>query len=215
MAMRDVWASYAPTYRASEMRTLAGWIASGASGSSWGWVAWAIQLVDGFSCKNPEALQSYLPDVSQPIVWFRSISTIYPAIIWPTCIARSCTPSTGFASGSPRHWPRSPPICISNIGRSLDPFLTQTAALRIAAGVSARAGARGAGHKSLRSLLRSEHAADGQHAAQPARPSSRRTLSYIVGMRQEVAYLPDPAILGDMYELLDSQPATWVSMTVR
>lgn len=32
----------------------------------------------------------------------------------------------------------------------------------------------------------------------------KETLSYIVGMRQEVAYLPEPAILGDMYELFDS-----------
>jgi hypothetical protein len=32
----------------------------------------------------------------------------------------------------------------------------------------------------------------------------KETLSFIVGMRQAVAYLPDPTLLGDMYELFDS-----------
>jgi hypothetical protein len=33
----------------------------------------------------------------------------------------------------------------------------------------------------------------------------KETLSYIVGMHQAVAYLPEPALLGDMYELFDSR----------
>jgi len=32
----------------------------------------------------------------------------------------------------------------------------------------------------------------------------KETLSYIVGMRQAVAYLPEPSVLGDMYELFDN-----------
>ena len=41
------------------------------------------------------------------------------------------------------------------------------------------------------------------------RDSFKDTLCYLVGMLQEVAYLPDPAALGDMYELLDSH-VCWV-----
>jgi DNA-binding winged helix-turn-helix (wHTH) protein len=42
------------------------------------------------------------------------------------------------------------------------------------------------------------------------RDSFKDTLCYIVGMLQEVMYLPDPTVLGDMYELLDSH-VCWVS----
>jgi hypothetical protein len=41
------------------------------------------------------------------------------------------------------------------------------------------------------------------------RDSFKETLCYIVGMRQEVAFLPDPEALGDMYELLDNR-VCWV-----
>jgi hypothetical protein len=41
------------------------------------------------------------------------------------------------------------------------------------------------------------------------RDSFKDTLCYIVGMRQEVTYLPDPAALGDMYDILDSH-ICWV-----
>src|SRR5215218_1056214 len=68
MAMRDVWTSYAPTYRANEMRILAGWIGSGASGSIVGLVGAGRSNLVRFLCENSAVLQSYLPDASQPIV---------------------------------------------------------------------------------------------------------------------------------------------------
>ena len=36
------------------------------------------------------------------------------------------------------------------------------------------------------------------------RDDFKDTLCYVAGMGQEVAYLPDPTMLGDMYALLDS-----------
>jgi len=41
------------------------------------------------------------------------------------------------------------------------------------------------------------------------RDSFKHTLSFIVGMQQEVAYLPDPEALGEMYDLLDRN-VCWV-----
>jgi hypothetical protein len=41
------------------------------------------------------------------------------------------------------------------------------------------------------------------------RDNFKNTLSYIVGMQQEAIYLPDPAALGDMYDLLDTH-VCWV-----
>jgi hypothetical protein len=43
------------------------------------------------------------------------------------------------------------------------------------------------------------------------RDDFKDTLSYIAGMTQEVAYLPDPTILGEMYELLDNY-VCWVGV---
>jgi hypothetical protein len=41
------------------------------------------------------------------------------------------------------------------------------------------------------------------------RDDFKDTLSYLAGMTQEVAYLPDPTVLGEMYELLDNY-VCWV-----
>ena len=68
MTMRGVWASYAPTYRAAEMRTLAGWIASGVSGSVVGLAGCGRSNLLRFLCEHSTALQGYLPDADQSIV---------------------------------------------------------------------------------------------------------------------------------------------------
>src|SRR5262245_57779060 len=68
MAMQGLWASYTPAYRASEMRTLAGWIASGVSGSVVGLAGCGRSNLLRFLCEQPAALRSYLPDASEAIV---------------------------------------------------------------------------------------------------------------------------------------------------
>lgn len=64
MTMRDGWSSYAPTYRAGEMRTLAGWIASGASGSVVGLIGCGRSNLLRFLCEHPAAHQGYLADAA-------------------------------------------------------------------------------------------------------------------------------------------------------
>jgi hypothetical protein len=58
MALWDAGPSYPPTYRASEMRTLAGWITSGASGSVVGLVGCGRSNLLRFLCEHPAALHS-------------------------------------------------------------------------------------------------------------------------------------------------------------
>src|SRR5690242_13131437 len=67
MAMHSLWASDAPTYRASEMRILAGWIASGVSGSVVGLAGCGRSNLLRFLCEQPSALQRYMPDASDAV----------------------------------------------------------------------------------------------------------------------------------------------------
>src|SRR6266508_6172170 len=203
MAMRDVWTSYAPTYRTSEMRTLAGWIGSGASGSIVGLVGSGRSNLVSFLCENSTALQSYLLDASQPIVLVAvdlydlpsdNLANLYRTILHAF------------------YWVRerlAPPL--ARIATDLyvehravvDPFLTQTALYDLLLAFQ---------REQVRVVLvmnRFDHFCESStpqmvNTLRSLRDRFKETLSYIVGMRQEVAYLPDPAILGDMLELFDS-----------
>jgi hypothetical protein len=203
MAMRDVWTSYAPAYRASEMRILAGWITSGASGSIVGLVGCGRSNLVRFLCEHSTALQTYLPDTSQPPVLVAvdlydlpsdNLANLYRTVLHAF------------------YWVRgrlSPPL--ARIATDLylehravvDPFLTQTALYELLLAFQ---------REQVRVVLvmnRFDHFCENStpqmvNTLRGLRDRFKETLSYIVGMRQEVAYLPDPAILGDMYELFDS-----------
>jgi hypothetical protein len=60
--------AYPSTYRAKELRTIAGWISSGESGSVVGLLGSGRSNILGFLCHRPEVLQSYLSVQSSPIV---------------------------------------------------------------------------------------------------------------------------------------------------
>ena len=213
MAMRDVWTSYAPTYRTSEMRTLASWIGSGASGSIVGLVGSGRSNLVSFLCENSTALQSYLLDASQPIVLVAvdlydlpsdNLANLYRTILHAF------------------YWVRerlAPPL--ARIATDLylehraavDPFLTQTALYDLLLAFQ---------REQVRVVLvmnRFDHFCESStpqmvNTLRSLRDRFKETLSYIVGMRQEMAYLPDPALLGGMYELLDSHVCYVGALTV-
>jgi hypothetical protein len=213
MAMRDVWASYAPTYRASEMRTLAGWIAFGASGSVVGLGGCGRSNFLRFLGKYPEALQSYLPDVSQPIALvpldLYDLPSDNLADLYRTILRAFYWASKQFI----------PPLAQIVADRYLehraitDPFLTQTALYDLLLAFQ---------REQVRVVLLMNHFDRFCERSTPQMVNTLRSLrdhfkeilSYIVGMHQEVTYLPDPAILGAMYELLDSHICYVGSMTV-
>ena len=198
MAMRDVWTSYAPTYRANEMRTLAGWIGSGASGSIVGLVGAGRSNLVRFLCENSTVLQSYLPDASQPIVLVAvdlydlpsdNLANVYRTILHAF------------------YWVRerlAPPL--AQIATDLylehravvDPFLTQTALYDLLLTFQ---------REHVRVVLvmnRFDHFCESSspqmvNTLRSLRDRFKETLSYIVGMRQETAYLPDPALLGGIF----------------
>jgi hypothetical protein len=196
------------TYRAKEMKTLAQWILAGESGSVVGLAGCGRSNLLKFLCDRPDILQSYLPDKADPIALIPidlnnlpadDISTIYRVILRAFYWVRD------------RFEPEIEEIIttfyLENKNTS-DPFLSQTA---------------------LHELLFSLHTKQIQvvlvlnrfdrfcQTASPRvlntlrglRDNFKETLCFIVGMRQDVAYLPDPDALGDMYELLDSH-VCWV-----
>jgi hypothetical protein len=203
MAMRDVWTSYAPTYRASEMRLLAGWIGSGASGSIVGLVGAGRSNLVRFLCENSTALQSYLPDVSQPIALVAvdlydlpsdNLANLYRTILHAFYWVRERLPQPLAQIATDLYLEHRAVV---------DPFLTQTALYDLLLAFQC---------EHMRVVLvmnRFDHFCETSspqmvNTLRSLRDRFKETLSYIVGMRQETAYLPDPALLGGMYELLDS-----------
>jgi Transcriptional regulatory protein, C terminal len=203
MEVRDVWASYAPTYRASEIGTLAGWISSGVSGSVVGLAGCGRSNLLRFLCEHPTVLQSYLLDASQAIVLIPidlydlpsdNLSNLYRTILHAFFWVRERL---------------APPL--AQIATDLylehrattDPFLTQTALYELLLAF------QGAEVRVVLVMNRFDRFCETStpqmvNTLRSLRDRFKETLSYIVGMRQEVAYLPDPAILGDMLELFDS-----------
>jgi hypothetical protein len=212
MATRDLWASYAPTYRASEMRTLAGWISSGISGSVVGLAGCGRSNLLRFLCGQPAALRSYLPDASAAIVLIPidlyalpsdNLAHLYRTMLHAVYWARE------------RLVPELAQIATDlylEHRAIVDPFLTQTALYELLLAFQV------AGVRVVLVVNRFDRFCETSslqvvNTLRTLRDRFKETLSYIVGMRQEVAYLPDPSILGDMLELFDSHTCYVGAMT--
>lgn len=187
---------------------LAGWIAAGESGSVVGLPGSGRSNLLGFLCHQPEVVCAYLPIRAGSLALIpvdinnlpaNNLSTLYRVII------RSF------------YWVRdqfSEPLQqkISDIYQETrferDPFVTQSSL------------------QELLFLCRDHHVRvvlvlnrfdsfcqmatpHMVNTLRGLRDDFKDTLSYIAGMTQEVAYLPDPTVLGEMYELLDNY-VCWV-----
>ena len=208
MAKNRSWQSYPDNYRAEEIKTLAGWIAAGESGSVVGLVGCGRSNVLGFLCHRPEILQTYLPPYANRVIAIlvdlnnlptNDLSTLYRTIL------------RAFYQFKDRFDPdvqqTITEVYLENRAAQ-DPFLPQSAL-----------------HDLLLQLQDEEiqialilnrfdrfcKTATPQmlNTLRGLRDSFKDMLCYIVGMRQEVGYLPDPTALGDMYELLDNH-ICWV-----
>ncbi len=202
MNNRRGWASYPITYCSREMSQLAGWIQAGDSGAVVGPAGVGKSNLLGFLCRRPDALALYLDAAARPIslifVDLNDLPALDPATLYRVII-RAIYES---------RQQLSPPLLESVAGAyhetrtNSDPFTIQT---------------------SLRELLHAFHEQSLQvvlaldrfdHYCQIApqlmldtlralRDSFKDTLSYLVGMRRDIAYLSDPALLGELYEILD------------
>jgi hypothetical protein len=204
MATRSLWASYAPTYRAAEMRCLARWIASGASGSVVGLVGSGRTNLLMYLCEHPSALQNYLPSPFQPVALVPIdlndlpstqlvdlYRTILHAFYW---VRAGFTPALAEAAAE----------LYLGYRASTDPFLVQKALYELLLAFQ-QAETRVALVMNRFDRFCETSTPQMVNTLRSLRDRFKDTLSYIVGMRQAVAYLPDPTLLGDMVELFDSR----------
>jgi hypothetical protein len=208
MLRYHAWESFPSTYRAAEIALLAQRLSLGVSCSVVGSSGCGRSSLLHFLYHWPEAFNSHLSSDSDPVVLIlvdfnnfpaNDLSTLYRVIL------RSC------------HWAceRFEPdisLAIANLYHEIktaqDPFLAQSALYELLFECRARR---------IRVALIFDHfdrfcqAATLQmlNTLRGLRDSFRETLCFIVGMSHTVAYLPNPDILGDMYELLDTY-VCWV-----
>jgi DNA-binding winged helix-turn-helix (wHTH) protein len=213
MTIQRLGAAYAPTYRAREMRTLAGWIASGISGSVVGLAGCGRSNLLRFLCEQPDVVRSYLPDASAAIVLIPidlfdlpsdNLAHLYRTMLHAVYWARQ------------RLAPELAQIATSlylEHRAALDPFLTQTALYELLLAFQV-AGVRIVLVVNRFDRFCASSTPQMVNTLRTLRDRFKETLSYIVGMRQEVASMPDPSILGDMLELFDSHTCYVGAMTV-
>jgi DNA-binding winged helix-turn-helix (wHTH) protein len=209
--MAKNWETQAPTYRAREMKILANWIAAGESGSVVGLAGCGRTNLLEFLCYRPDVLQGYLLSQISPVVLIpidlNNLPANDPATLYRTILRAFYQMRDRFASIAPAFPQTVTDLYLENRAVQ-DPFLAQSTL-----------------HDLL--LLFQEQQVQivlvlnrFDHFCQLATPQMintmrglrdtfKDTLCYLVGMRQEVAYLPDPTALGDLYDLLDSR-VCWV-----
>jgi hypothetical protein len=208
MASTRSWQAYQPTYRAEQVKTLAGWILTGVSGTVVGLAGAGKSNLLGFLCHRPEVLQSYLPPDAGPVALVpvdlnnlpsNALATFYRVIL------RSFYETRDRFDPALRQ-------AISDLYQenraARDPFLTQSGLRELLFQFQAQG---------MRVALVLDRFDKFCHEATPQmldtlrglRDSFKDTLCYVVGTRQEVAYLFDPDALGEMYEILDTH-VCWV-----
>jgi len=208
MVTHQIWETFPPTYRADEIQTLARWIQAGESCSVVGLPGCGRSNLLDFLCHRPEVLRSYLPAEAGPVVLIPVDLNDLPADD-PSTVYRVILRSF--------YWVRDrfDPSMIEAVTTlylenraTQDPFLSQSVLYELLFNFQAE---QTQVVLVLNRFDRFCQTASPQtlNSLRGLRDSFKETLCFIVGMRQEVAYLPDPDVLGDMYELLDSH-VCWV-----
>lgn len=199
-------------YRAKEMQIIADWILGGESGSVVGLAGCGRSNLLNFLSYRPEMLSFYYPSNADPVALIpvdlnhlpaNNSSTLYRVLLRSFYWVRE--------RFHPNVRERIARLYLENRATQ-DPFLSQSALHEMLFTFQA---------EQSQVVLVLNHFDRFCQEADPRllntlrglRDSFKETLCFIVGMGQEVAYLSDPSVLGDMYELLDSN-VCWVgSMT--
>jgi hypothetical protein len=202
MMLQRSWAAYPASYRAKEMQIVAQWIAAGESGVVVGLAGSGKSNLLGFLAHRPDVLRSYLPSPARSAVLIpvdlnnlpaNDLATIYRVLLRSFYRVRD-----RFELSLQQH--------ISHFYQenrlAQDPFLPQSALQELLEIFRSR---------QIRIVFVLNRFDQFCRRATPykintlrgLRDDFKETLCFIVSMTQAVTYFPDPAILGDMYELLD------------
>lgn len=202
------WSTYPNSYRAREIKVIAGWILTNGSGSLVGLPGAGKSNLLGFLCHRPDALAAHLPDSIDRIVMVpldlnnlpaNNLATLYRTIL------RSFYEYREQFEGEIKE---AIGKCYLDNRDARDPFLPLSALRELLSLLKARR---------IRIILVLDRfdkfcrsaTARMTDTLRGLRDSFKETLSYIVGMRQEAAYLPDAGSLGELHELLDMN-VCWV-----
>lgn len=208
MTVNRAWSDYEITYCAREMAQLAEWMKFGLSGTVVGLPGTGKSNLLGFLSHRLDARRFYLKETADSVFVIPIDLNNLPANNMATfyrVILRSFYEMRHQFSANLQDQ-------IVHLYRenraSRDPFLTQSALREILFQVQA---------EKKRVVL----VMDGfdlfceqanvrlTRTLRGLRDSFKHVVSFIVGMRQEVVYLSDPTVLGDLYELLDTH-VCWV-----
>lgn len=215
MPSKRAWEAYEITYRAQEMRTLVGWIQAGQSGSVLGLPGAGKSNLLGFLSHRPDAVSRYLSNSSFKLAVVQVDLNNLPADDLATfyrVILRALYEAGAQMTGIDRSLADAVETLYRKAEDKTDPFVAQSA-LREAFQVFQQQAA----HLALvmDPFDRFCRTAPTQvlDNLRGLRDAFKATLTYLVGLRQELAYARDPIELGELYEILDSQ-ACWVGPLV-
>ncbi len=208
MTTRRSWGTYAPTYRAREVKTLAEWINAGISGSVVGLPGSGKSNLLGFLCHRPDVLQANLPPGSDPVAVIpldlnnlpaNNLATFYRVVL------------RTFHEVRERFAPEAQTLITHTYRENRatrDPFLPQSGLRELLLHFQTQ--------RTRIVIVMDRFDQFCQTATLPMmntlrglRDSFKDTLCYLVGTRYEIAYLPDPEALGEMYEILDTHTC-WI-----
>lgn len=196
------WVDHAPTYRAQEVRMLASWILTGASGSVIGLNGSGKSDLLGFLCHRPEVLNHYLPAHEQPVTLLpmdlnnlpdRTLAALFRVILRTFVEHR-----VRFADATQALLTQ----LYAENRAATDPFLSQSALRELLIHLQQRR------HRVVFALDRFDtfcHMLTPEmgDALRGLRDGFKGTLSYIASMRLGLDYVPEPEVLGDLHRLLD------------
>ena len=208
MSTSRAWSQYSRTYRAREVGMLVDWIVGGRSGSVTGLPGVGKSNFLGFICHRPDVIETWM-DAHQLQVMLVPIDlnnlpddtteTFYRIIM--RAFSENCEP----LDTSLKQIINT--IYLENKAVR-DPFLVQSALRELL--IQFRARQRKVVFVFDRFDLFCETAQPYMtNALRGLRDSFKDMLFYVMGMRQEASYLPDPSALGELYEILDTS-VCWV-----
>ncbi|MCB0208005.1 MAG: winged helix-turn-helix domain-containing protein [Anaerolineae bacterium] len=199
---------YEDTYRTKEIKLLANWILAGESGTVVGLPGCGRSNLLSFFCHRPEIVRSHLPEQAQSFVvvpvelndlLVNEFSAFYRIILRAFARVTDLFPSELQSSVTALYEQHQ---------REQDFFVSQSAVYDVL---------KLCQRHQVQVVLVLNRFEDFCHnatiqminALRALRDNFKDSLCYIVGMPQQVTYLPDPSILGNMYEILDSR-ICWV-----
>jgi hypothetical protein len=206
MSSPRTWQAYPSSYRATQMAVLARCIQMGESGSVIGLAGAGKSNLLGFLCHRPEVLRSYLPQGAPPVIPVLvdmnnmpgdDLATLYRVIL------RALYEAHAQLAAVDHSLDQIAQVLYRRVEDKIDPFLSQSALREALFSFQDRNVRLALVLDPFDAFCRSA-TLQVLDNVRGLRDSFKATLSYVVGLRQELAILRDPTDMGDLYEILDT-----------